>query len=305
MKILVTGATGFIGSYLCRALLEQNHEVFALSHYGKNERIASLLSHKRLHLLSGDLRSLPTMKKVMEADKIDAIVHLGHSKTHPQQASDNPEFLETNIKGTLNVLQSSLSANVPRVIFSSTKDVYGVPRYLPVDESHPTNPLNFYTLTKMQGENHLEFYAQNYGISVIVLRYACVYGFGKNRGAVYNFIQAALKGQPFQISSDGNQTRDFVYVGDVVNATMKALDIGGEVRFDIFNIGSGRETFVNELATEVIGITGANINFRYVPENSEDRFVFDIGKAQRVLGYQPRPLEDGLAEFIEFLKSGG
>lgn len=305
MRVLVTGATGFIGSHVCKALLAENHEVFALSHSPGNDRIASLLNHGSFHLLNGDIRSLATMQNTMEANKVDAVIHLAACKAYPPTLDIYPEYVETNAKGTLNVLHSSLLAKVPRVIYSSSKDVYGVPRYLPVDEDHPTKPLDFYTLTKLHGEQCCEYYAQNYDISVIIFRCAGIYGIGRKRGAAYNFTQAALKGQPFQISSDGNQTRDFVYVGDVVSATVKALDISGETRFDVFNIGTGRETSVNELASKINDITGANINFRYVPKDSDERFVFDIGKAQRVLGYQPRPLDDTLNEFIQSLKSGG
>lgn len=305
MRVLVTGATGFVGSHVCQALLAENHEVFALSHSRGNDRIASLLTEGSFHLLNGDICSLPAMQKTMEANKVDAVIHLAARKAYPPTLDIYPEYMETNAKGTLNVLHSALLAKVPRVIFSSTKDVYGVPGYLPVDESHPKKPVDFYSLTKLHGEQYGEYYAQNYGLSVIVLYFACVYGVGRKRGAPYNFTQAALKGQPFPISSDGNQTREFVYIGDVANATVKALDISGETNFDVFNIGTGIETSVNELASKINDITGANIDFRYVPKDSDERFVFDIGKAQRVLGYQPRPLDDTLNEFVQSLKTGG
>lgn len=305
MRVLVTGATGFVGSHVCQALLAENHEVLALSHSRGNDRVAFLLAHGSFHLLNGDIRSLPTMQNIMEANKVDAVIHLAARKVYPPTLDIYPEYVETNAKGTLNVLHSSLLAKIPRVIYSSTKDVYGVPSYLPVDEDHPKRPVDFYSLTKLHGEQCGEYYAQNYGLSVIVLYFACVYGVGRKRGATYNFIQAALKGQPFQISSDGNQTRDFVYVGDVASATVKALDISGETKFDVFNIGTGVETSVKELASKINDITGANIDFQYVSKDSDERFFFDIGKAQRVLGYQPRPLDDTLSEFVQSLKSGG
>lgn len=305
MNILVTGATGFIGSHLCRALLEENHEVLALSHSRGKERIAPLLSHRCFHLVSGDICSLAGMQEIMKTNKIDAVIHLAaYAPSASQEIIHIPAYLENNVKGTLNMLQSSLLAKCSMVIYASSRDVYGVPEYLPVDESHPKRPLNFYGLTKLQGESYCEFYAQNYGLHVVVLRYAGVYGPSKSKGAIYNFIQAALREQPFQISSDGNQTRDFVYVGDVVSATVKTLGVVSEVTFDIFNIGSGRETSLNELATEVIKATGANIDFEYVPASSSDRFALDIAKAQQALNYQPRPLDDALAEFIQSLKSG-
>lgn len=305
MNILVTGVAGFIGSHLCRALLEGNHEVFALSRSGTNERVASLLSQGRFHLVAGDVCYLPTMQEVMERNKVDAVIHLAAYVPHgPQGAIHNPTYLDNNVKGTLNVLQASLQAKCSMVIYASSRDVYGMPEYLPIDENHPRKPLNFYGLTKLQGEAYCQFYAENYGLHVVVLRYAGVYGPGKNDGAVYNFIRAASKNQPFQISSDGNQTRDLVYVRDVASATVKALEIVRKSAFDVFNIGSGRETSLNELATKVIDITGSNSDFSYVPRNSDDRFVLDIRKAQRALDYRPHSLDNALDEFVDFLKSG-
>lgn len=305
MNILVTGATGFIGSHLCWALLQQGHEIFALSHSGKTERIAPLLSDKRLHLLSGDISSLPTMQEIMKAGKIDAVAHLAATPSHgSKEASQNLTDFESNTRGTLNVVHSCLLAQVPIVVYASAMGVYGTPKYLPVDEDHPKNPIEFISLSKLQGESYCEFYARNYGLHALVLRYAGVYGPGKVKGAVYNFTEMALRDQPLPVSSGGNQTRDLVYVGDVVSATVKALEAAGEVTFDVFNIGSGRETSVNELAAKVIRATGAHIDFRYAPASPEDRFVLDITKAQRVLNYQPRPLDDTLAEFALFLKSG-
>lgn len=305
MNILVTGATGFIGSHLCRALLKENYEVFALSHSEKIERVAPLLSHEHFHLVRGEICSLPIMREIMESSKIEAVIHLAAHVTYgSQETIDNLAHLENNLKGTLVVLQSCVSAGISKLIYVSSRDVYGTPEYLPIDENHPQKPLNFYSLTKLQGESYCQFYAQNYHLHLVVLRYAGVYGPGKNRGLVYNSIQAVLRGQLPQISSDGNQTRDLVYVGDVVDATIKALDILDKITFDVFNIGSGQETSANELLSKIIQISGAHIDFRYVPATSDDRFVLDVTKARRVLGYQPRPIDSGLEEFTQILRSG-
>ena len=302
MNILVTGATGFIGSHLCRALLEEDHEVFGLSRSREDGRLASLTSHDCFHVVSGDVRSLPAIQSIIEQNNVDAVIHLAAYATYGiTEADQNPAYLENNVAGTLSILQASLLSKCSRVIYSSTRDVYGVPRYLPLDESHPTKPLNFYGLTKLQGESYCDFYARNYGLHCMVLRYAGVYGPGKNKGAICNFIRAALENQPLKISSDANQTRDFVYVKDVVSATVKALDIVSEVGFDTLNIGSGRETSLNELAAKIIGLTGASIDFACAPGDSDDRFVLDITRAQRVLGYKPRSIDDALSEFIHFL----
>lgn len=306
MNIFVTGANGFIGSHVCRTLLKNNYEVFALCHSEKIEHIAPLLSNRHFHRINGDVSSLSAMEGIMKRNKIEAVIHLAATPSHgSKDASNNSAHFRTNTEGTLNVVHSCLLTQVPKMIYASVMGVYGRPEYLPVNENHPKKPRDFQSLSKLQGESYCEFYAQNYDLHVVALRYAGVYGPGKKKGIIYDFIQAALRDQHFQISSDGNQTRDLVYVGDVVNATMRALDIASEVTFDVFNIGSGRETSVNEVASKIIKATGANIDFRYVPASSDDRFVLDIAKAQQVLNYQPRSLDDGLSEFISFLRSRG
>lgn len=306
MRVLITGGTGFIGARLGQALILKDHEVFALSHSGNNARIASLLEHKNFHLVSGDIRSLTTIQEIAATNNVDIVIHLAASPSHgPQDISQNFNHFEVNARGTLNVLHSCFLARIPRIIYASAMGVYGQPEYLPVDENHPKKPLEFINLTKLQGEDYCEFYARNCGLHVIVLRYAGVYGPGKIKGAAYNFIQTALRGQPFQISSDGNQTRDLVYIGDVINATLKAMDFVDNVTFDVFNVGSGRETSINELATKVIKATGSGIDFTYKSASSDDRFVLDISKAREILDYKPRSLEEAIKEFVQFLKSGG
>lgn len=305
MRVLVTGAGGFIGSHLCRALLEENHEVFALSRSEKNERIVSLLSQRRFHLVHGDLRTLPTLQEIMKTNRIDTVIHLAATPSHGSKEEHlNFAHFETNARGTLNVVHSCLLTGVSKIIYASGMGVYGQPQYLPVDENHPKKPIDFISLTKLQAENYCEFYAEHYNIHTVVLRYAGVYGFGKTKGAVYNFTKQVLNGELPQISSDGNQTKDLVYVGDVVNATLKALDIADDTAFDVFNVGSGRETSINELLSTIIEIIGADIDFRYTPKKSNDRFVLDITKAQKVLGYHPKSLNASLSEYIQQIKSG-
>ncbi|VVB97659.1 GDP-L-fucose synthase [uncultured archaeon] len=306
MKILVTGGNGFIGSHLCRSLLEEEHEVFALSRNPENERIASSSERRNFHVLACDIQDLSKLQEIMETNKIDAVIHLAaYVSEKRMESARNLMCFNTNVKGTLNVLHACFLSEVSKIIYASSMGVYGKPEHLPVKENHPRNPLDFYSLTKLQGENYCNFYAQNYNIHMVVLRYAGVYGTGKNKGAVYNFTRQVLNGENPRISSTGNQTRDFVYVKDIVSATLRALNIIDEIKYDIFNIGSGRETSVNELLDKIINITGENIDFKYAPEKCADRFVLDITKAYKVLDYRPRPFDGSLAEFIQLVKSGG
>jgi UDP-glucose 4-epimerase len=306
MRILVTGGNGFIGSHLCKSLLREEHEVFALSRNPEKERIASSSERRNFHAVTGDIQDLPKLQKIMETNKMDAVIHLAaYASDQRMESTRNLMCFNTNVKGTLNVLHACFLSEVPKMIYASAMGVYGKPEHLPVEENHPRNPLDFHSLTKLQGENYCNFYAQNYNLHTAVLRYAGVFGIGKNKGAVYNFTKQVLKGETPQISSIGNPTRDFVYVGDVVSATMNALNIADENTFDTFNVGSGRETSVNELLDKIINIIGVDIDFKYAPEQSTDRFVLDITKARKVLDYRPRPLDSSLAEFIQLVKSGG
>ena len=306
MRILVTGGNGFIGSHLCRSLLEKKHDVIVLSRSEKYEHIASLLKQENFHTVTGDIRNLHTLTEIMELNKIDAVVHLSAYVTDgSKESSHNPTCFDINVTGTLNVLHACLLSGVSKIIYASSMGIYGTPVHLPVKESHSKIPLDFYSLTKLQGEIYCNFYSQNYNLHTVVLRYAGVFGTGKNKGAVYNFTKQVLKGENPQISLIGNLTKDFVYVEDVVSATMNALDIVDEITFDTFNVGSGRETSVKELLGKIINITGEDIDFKYAPEQSTDRFVLDISKANKVLDYRPRPFDDSLAEFIQLVKSGG
>ncbi len=306
MKVMVTGGSGFFGSHLCRSLLEKKHEVFALSLSGKKERVASLLGHKNFHFMRVDIRDLPALQKIMKKNKMDAVIHLaGYTANGSKELSHNLPCFEINVTGSFNVLQSCLLSGVSKMIFASSKGVYGIPESLPVGESHSKDPSDFYSLTKLQGEILCEYYARNYGFHTIVLRYGGIYGIGKNKGAIYNFTKEVLNGKSPRIFSDGNQTRDFVYIEDAVNATINALNIADEIAFDVFNVGSGRETSINELLGKIIRIADIDIDFKYVPEKSTDRFVLDITKAKKYLYYHPHSLDSGLEEFIGLVKYGG
>ncbi len=306
MRVMVTGGSGFVGSHLCRSLLEKEHEVFALSLSGKNDRIVSLLNHKDFHFLRIDIRDISSLQKIMKINKIDAVIHLaGHVANGTGDPGHNLRCFEINVTGSFNVLQSCLLSGVPRIIFASSKGVYGKPESFPVEESHSRYPSDFYSLTKLQGEILCEYYARNYDLDTIILRYAGIYGIGKNKGAIYNFTKEVLNGKSPRIFSDGNQTRDFVYIEDAVNATINALNIADEIEFDVFNVGSGKETSINELLGKIIEMAGMDIDFKYVPEESTDRFVLDITKAKKYLYYNPRSLDSGLEEFIRLIKYGG
>jgi len=297
MSILVTGATGFIGSHLCRELVRHGLNVYGQSYSGNTANITALLQEKNFHLVIADIRDSKASYRLMEDNNIEVIFHLAAQL--PQITDfDNP-FLsfDINARGTLNLIHAAFLNNIDRFIYSSSIDVYSEPPlYLPVDEKHSTRPHTHYGIGKLEGELYTQLYERR--ISITVLRYSIVYGRGgKQGGAVNQFIHHALKNEPLRINGDGEQSNDFVYVKDVVKANLLSLEKNEP---GIFNIGSGEETSIKALAQSVLQLTGASSEIVFTREetNRPYRFALDISRAKQTLGYQPHSLRQGLAELI-------
>ncbi len=182
---------------------------------------------------------------------------------------------------------------------------YENPDYLPVNEAHPTRPINFYGLTKLLSEEICQYYDANTELKCLILRYSGVFGPGKNRGIIAKLVQSCLNSKSEPIDVDENRSSDFIYVEDVVNANILAMDQMLDSSFNpkenhqIFNIGSGIETSIKELAEMIIGITKAKININPISSRHARRFYFDISAAKRVLNYYPRDVYQGLVEYVQ------
>lgn len=297
MNILVTGATGFIGSHLCHELVRRGYDVCALSYSGNAENVRPLLQQPNFHLIRGDIREREAICQLLKDHNIGAIFHLAAQLPRITD-HDNPFLsLDINARGTLNLLSAAGSNNIDRFIYSSSIDVYSEPpERLPVDEKHPTRPRTHYGIGKLGGEVYAQLYAKL--AKVTVLRYSIVYGRGgKKGGAVNRFIHQALDNNPLTIHGDGNQSNDFVYIKDVIKANLLALE---RDKPGIYNIGSGEETSIKTLARTILQLTGSSSNVRFTAEESNRpfRFVLDIGLANRVLGYQPCSLREGIDRYI-------
>jgi UDP-glucose 4-epimerase len=214
---------------------------------------------------------------------------------------------KTNVEGTFNLLHSALEKGTSLFIHSSSMSVYDYenPNYIPVNESHPTKPINFYGLTKLLSDQICQFYNENTDLKIVVLRYPGVYGPGKDRGIIAKLVQSSLSPKSEPIDVDENRTSDFVYVGDVVNANILVMEQTMNSSFDpkkdqnIFHIGSGVETSIKELAEMVISITKAKIKINPISSHHARRFYFDTSAAKKSLNYCPRDVYQGLVEYVE------
>ena len=291
-NVLVTGGTGFIGSHLVETL-KDFCSVIVLSHTRKMKGVT---------ILNADLRDENEIRKKMSDVDIDIVFHLaGNVKLLGKDTAE--EHLEINATVTKNLLEACRRKDIEKIIYSSSMSVFGNPLYLPVDEKHPKIPKSFYGMSKFLGEIYCNEYHDFYGLDTIILRYSDVFGPGQPMVWVTSiFINNALYDKPLQIYGSGKSSSDFVYVKDVVNANILAASKKNAIGED-FNIGSGKETTIEELAYTIKKLTGKG-SISYISEKNEKRrmFVFDISKAKKIIGYTPQHiLEEGLLEQIKYM----
>lgn len=307
MKILITGGAGFIGSNLARAFVLKNYKVRVVDNLstGKMENLNGII--EKIEFLPADI----TDEKAMEGTfkHIDHVIHLA-AITSVQKSLEDPDLtFKVNVEGTRNILKFSEKFNVRKLIFASSCAIYGNPEKLPVSEDSKLFPLSPYAESKVEGENScLEFLKK--GINIVILRFFNVFGLKQDAdspysGVISNFAKKILKGERPVIYGDGKQTRDFVYVDDVLSAIEKALFSKSETR--IFNIGSGKGYSVNQIFEILKKISG----FKGEPEFKEERkgevrhTLADISKAQIELRWKPEiSIEDGLKRTFEYIKGG-
>jgi len=305
VRSLVTGGAGFIGSHLVEALAKRGDHVVVLDNLstGRRENLAALA--RGIDLVEGDVRDGALGRRLMEG--VGVVFHLAAVSAVAPSVKDPLTTNAVNVTGTLNVLLAARDAGVRRVVFASSAAVYGSNPALSKTETHPPDPLSPYAATKLAGEIYCRVFAKLYGVEAVALRLFNVYGPRQNpasedSGVVTRFLARLASGQPPIIDGDGEQSRDLVYVGDVVGAFLRSCEApgaGGEV----FNIGSGRSTSINELAKTLAGIAAPDRVLRPIhhPARTGDvrHSCADISKARQVLGYAPAvELADGLARTL-------
>ena len=305
MRILVTGGAGFIGSHVTDALVAAGtHEVAIIDDLstGKRERL-----NPGARFYHANIRKADEVRMTIDREKPEVIVHLAAQMDVRRSVSDPAFDAEVNLIGLINLMECGRQNGLRRVIFSSTGGaIYGEQEVFPCDENHPKRPVSPYGVAKMATEAYLFFYKVQYGIDYVALRYANVYGPRQDphgeAGVVAIFCGRLLEGKPCTIFGDGGQTRDYVYVGDVVRANVAAL--GANVSGAI-NIGTGVETSVQKLYETIAGAAGSTAKANNAPARPGEqlRSVISPALAARELNWRPEvALKDGLARTFAFFK---
>ncbi|TET27850.1 MAG: SDR family NAD(P)-dependent oxidoreductase [Candidatus Bathyarchaeum sp.] len=300
-EVVVTGGAGFIGSNLCRTLLEHGAKVTAFDNLysGKIDFIKDLMD-KGLNFVQEDIRDPTALEKATK--NCEVIFHLAAQTSVPFSMENPKEDCEINVVGTLNVLEAARKAGA-RMVFASSCAVYGNPEKRPTPETYPTHPIAFYGLTKLLGENYCRFYQETYGLEVVMLRIFNVYG-PNCHGAIYDFLNKLRKTpDKLEVLGTGKQSRDFVYVSDMVDALIKAATSPAAAG-QAFNVGTGTTTSVAELAkmiVEILGLENVEIYFKggQAWAGDMDITLADNSKAVNKLQWRPQvSLKEGLKKLI-------
>jgi UDP-glucose 4-epimerase len=303
MKFLVTGGGGFIGSHIVEQLLRENHQARVLDNFTTGKR-ENLDPNVNLEIMEGDIRDAGTVAAAVSG--VDGVFHEAALVSVPKSVEQPDLSFDINARGTFNVFEAARKAGVRRIVYASSAAVYGDNETLPLMETFTPIPLSPYGLDKLYTEQLGALYQSLYGQEMFALRYFNVFGprqdpLSPYSGVISIFVDRLKAGKPVTIFGDGEQTRDFVYVGDVVQANLKAMfaDYPG---FRIFNVGSGHQTTLNELFSQLKELTGGSVTATYAAPRAGDirHSLSDISRIQTELGYQPAyTLAAGLKLLLE------
>jgi UDP-glucuronate 4-epimerase len=314
MRILVTGGAGFIGSHLVEKLLATGHEVAIIDDFNdfydpqiKHANIAGFAKDVAIHHI--DLRDGASVRNVFQREKFETIAHLA-ARAGVRPSIEHPQlYCDTNVSGTLHLLDAARVTGVERFIFASSSSVYGSSKTVPFSEDeHLTQTLSPYAATKIAAEFLCSTYAHLYPMRVVSLRYFTVYGPRQRPDlAIHQFTRRIYAGEPIEQFGDGTTRRDYTFIDDVIQGTMAALKYDGP-RFDIFNLGESETIQLKDLISAIENALRKKAKINRLPEQPGDMPLTcaDISKARKLLGYNPTTrFSDGLPRFIEwFLQSG-
>jgi len=303
MKVLVTGGAGFIGSHLVDRLIQEGHEVVVVDNLSTGKR-RNLNRAARFFKL--DIQSW-RLERVFRNERPNVVMHLA-AQMDVRKSVEDPVFdAQVNVLGTLNVLQQAVRHGVRKVVFSSSGGaIYGEQEIYPAPESHVTRPLSPYGISKLCGEQYLSYYQRVSGLQMVNLRYANVYGPRQDpdgeAGVVAIFIQKLLNNEQAIVNGNGRQTRDFIYVEDVVEANLAVM---GQETQGTYNVGTGEETSINDVLRILVGHTNSTCKELHGPakHGEQVRSVIDSSKIRQELSWEPRTeLNEGLKRTIDYFR---
>lgn len=304
-KVLVTGGAGFIGSNLVRHLIEAGNSITVLDNFMSGYR-SNLDSFPSVRIIEGDVRDQPAVQLAMKGAEV--VFHLAASVGNKRSIDQPHSDAEINVLGTLNVLEAARKEGVRKIVVSSSAGIFGELKTMPIKEDHPIEPDSPYGCSKLYEEKICLAYAKLYDIEAVALRYFNVYGpnqrFDAYGNAIPIFIFRMLRNEPITIFGDGEQTRDFVHVDDVVQANIKAADsieVSGA-----FNIASGTRVTINRLVEMITKDNIGSIEIEHGPQRAGDvlHSLADISLAQQRINYIPSvDLEKGIEEYVKWAKT--
>ena len=309
MRILVTGGAGFIGSHLVQKLLDAGHEVVVLDDFNdfydpqiKHANIAEIASE--VTVCHADLRDGESVRNVFRREKLDAIAHLAARAGVRPSIQEPRLYYDTNVIGTLHLLEAARAMGVERFLFASSSSVYGASKKIPFSEDeHLIQTLSPYGATKVAGEFLCSSYSHLYQMRVVALRYFTVYGPRQRPDlAIHKFTRRIYAGQPIDQFGDGSTRRDYTYIDDIIQGTMAALNYNGAL-YEVFNLGESETIQLKDLISAIENALGKKAKINELPEQPGDMPLTyaDISKAGKLLGYHPTTkLSQGLPKFVDW-----
>jgi len=305
MKILVLGGSGFIGSHLCERLADENHEVTVFHPHGATQKNLRQIK-KKFQIIEGDFNNSSEIARALPG--IEIVVHLV-SATLPGNSLHNPTYdVQTNLVSSIQLFDQCVKATVKKVIFiSSGGTVYGIPRELPIRESHPLNPISPYGISKLAIENYLAMYHHHFGLDYTILRLSNPFGPrqepNRGQGVIATWLSRIIRNDPVEIWGDGQVVRDYLFIDDAVQAIELAISTPSESK--VFNVGSGKGYSLLTLLQLIENQIGRPVHAVFGQRQPVDvpRNVLEIGLIKRELGWAPQiKLEDGILRFWKSLQ---
>jgi len=288
--VLVTGGAGFIGSHLVEGLLARGRRVRVLDDFSSGKR-EFLPAHPGLEVVEGDLRDAVVLARVVR--DVEVIFHQAALRSVPKSVEDPWSYHDVNVTGTMRLLLASREARVRRLVFASSSSVYGDQPVLPLHEDLRPQPIAPYAASKLIGEHYCANFSRHYGLETVSLRYFNVYGprqdpMSEYAAVVARFILAVQRGEPLEIHGDGEQTRDFTYVENVVDANLAAAEAPG-MAGQVYNVACGDQLSVLGIAAALESVLGRPLPRRHAPSRAGDvrHTLADISRAKAELGYTP------------------